>query len=71
MPNKPTYEALEQRVRELEKSNFALECAEEDLRESEALFRSLFERHAAVQLVIESESGNIIDANDSAATFYG
>ncbi len=71
MPDKPTYEALERRIRELNDFNNELKRTKEELRESEALFRSLFERHAAVQLVIDSESGNIIDANKSAATFYG
>ncbi len=71
MPDKMTYEALERRARELEKSNSELKRVEEGLRESETLFRSLFENHAAVQLVIDAESGNIIDANNSAATFYG
>ena len=71
MPNQPTYEALEQRVRELEKSNLALKRAEEPLRQSEALFRSLFQRHAAVQLLIDTHNGNIIDANDAAVEFYG
>ena len=71
MPDKPTYEELEKRIRELEKSNLQLKQAEEELRESEALFRSLFERHAAVQLVIDPENGKIIDANNSAVTFYG
>ena len=71
MSNKPTYEALEQRVRILEKSNFELKQADEALRESEALFRNLFEHHAAVQLIIDPGSGNIIDANDAAVEFYG
>ncbi len=71
MPNKPTYKALEQRVRELEKSNSELKRAEETLRESETLFRNLFEHHAAVQLIIDPDSGNIIDANDAAEEFYG
>ncbi|MBC2745289.1 MAG: PAS domain S-box protein [Desulfosarcina sp.] len=71
MPNKPTYEELEQRVRELKKSYFELKWAEEELRESEALFRNLFERHAVVQLIIDPGSGNIIDANDAAVEFYG
>jgi len=71
MPNKPTYEALEQRVRELEASCSALRRGEEVLRESEALFRNLFENHAAVQLIIDPDTGRIIDANDAAADFYG
>jgi PAS domain S-box-containing protein len=71
MSNKPTYEALEQRVRILEKSNSELKKEDEALRESEVLFRNQFEHHAAVQLIIDPGSGNIIDANDAAIKFYG
>jgi len=71
MSSKPTYEALEQRVRILEKSYFELKQAEEALREREALFRNLLEHHAAVQLIIDPDSGKIMDANNSAAMFYG
>jgi PAS domain S-box-containing protein len=45
--------------------------AEEALRESEALFRKLFENHAAVKLILDPDTGNIIDANKAAAVFYG
>ena len=45
--------------------------AEDQLRESEALFRNLFEQHAAVKLIIDPANGNIIDANAAAAEFYG
>jgi PAS domain S-box-containing protein len=45
--------------------------AEETLRESEALFRSLFEHHAAVKLIIDPDTGSIVDANDAAERFYG
>lgn len=71
MTDKTTAEALEQRIRDLEKSNFVLKQAIEPLRESEALFRNLFQRHAAVQLLIDPHNGNIMDANDAAAEFYG
>ncbi len=71
MTDKPTYQALAQRVRELERSNLELKRAEEPLRQSEALFRNLFERHAAVQLLIDTHNGNIMDANDAALQFYG
>ncbi|MBR9985543.1 MAG: PAS domain S-box protein [Desulfosarcina sp.] len=71
MTDKPTYEALERRVTELEESNFELKRAVEPLRESEALFRNLFERHAAVQLLIDPHNGNIMDANGAANAFYG
>jgi len=71
MPNKPAYEELEQRLRLLEKSYFDIKRTQEALRDSESLFRNLFEYHATVQLVIDPDSGKIIDANNSAATFYG
>ncbi len=45
--------------------------AEEALQESEALYRNLFENHAAVKLVIEPDTGQIVDANDAAVRFYG
>ena len=45
--------------------------AEEALRESEERFRMLFKYHSAVMLVIEPETGSIIDANEAAANFYG
>ncbi len=45
--------------------------AEKALHASELLFRNLFERHTSIMLVIDQESGNIIDANSAAALFYG
>ncbi|PIS28899.1 MAG: hypothetical protein COT43_05280, partial [Candidatus Marinimicrobia bacterium CG08_land_8_20_14_0_20_45_22] len=45
--------------------------AEEALRESEELFRKVFSRHAAVKLLIDPDTGNIVDANEAAANFYG
>jgi PAS domain S-box-containing protein len=44
--------------------------AEEGLRESEERFRNMFEHHKAIMLLIEPESGAIVDANASAAVFY-
>ncbi len=45
--------------------------AEKNLIKSEEHFRKLFESHAAIQLVIEPNTGNIIDSNPAAAKFYG
>jgi PAS domain S-box-containing protein len=45
--------------------------AEAALKEREVLFRSLFDSYAAVQIILEPETGNIIDANRAAADFYG
>jgi PAS domain S-box-containing protein len=44
---------------------------EQELRESEARFRTMFESHGAVMLLIEPENGIIVDANAAAETFYG
>lgn len=41
------------------------------LQESEEKFRSLFRNHAVVKLLIDPETGSIIDANEMAAKFYG
>jgi PAS domain S-box-containing protein len=45
--------------------------AEESLRESEARYRSLFEDNHAVMLLIDPESGAIVDVNPAACTWYG
>ncbi len=44
---------------------------EEALRESEELFRNLFMRHEAVKLILDPETGDILDANNAAEEFYG
>jgi PAS domain S-box-containing protein len=45
--------------------------SEQALRDSEELYRSLFRQHAAVKLLIDQDTGNILDANDAAVIFYG
>jgi len=57
MGRKPTYEALKKKVEALEK-------AETALKESEALYRSLFE-NAPVGIGIADRDGNIIDFNEA------
>ncbi len=44
---------------------------EEMLMQSEERFRLLFENHSAIMLLLEPDTGNITDANHSAAEFYG
>jgi PAS domain S-box-containing protein len=41
------------------------------LKLSEERFRKLFENHSAIMLLVDPENGNIINANHSAANFYG
>ncbi len=43
----------------------------QQLQESEARFRQMFESHASPMLLIDPESGNIVDANLAAEKFYG
>ncbi len=45
--------------------------AEEAKKEAEQRFRTMFERHQAIMLLIEPYSGAIVDANMSASEFYG
>jgi PAS domain S-box-containing protein len=45
--------------------------AEKKLEESETLYRKLFEDHTAVKLMINPDTGDIIDANEAAGNFYG
>jgi PAS domain S-box-containing protein len=70
--------ALRERVAEFEKDKGALtgptelgRRTEEMLRKSEQSFRSLFERNLAIMLLIEPDSGAILDANEGAVEFYG
>jgi len=45
--------------------------AEEALRKSESKFRNLFHKHAAIKLIIDPDTGTILDANEAAEKFYG
>jgi PAS domain S-box-containing protein len=44
---------------------------EASLRESEELFRNIFDDHTAVKLIIDPDTGNIQNANKAAAAYYG
>jgi PAS domain S-box-containing protein len=45
--------------------------AEKALRESESRFHLMFERHDAIMMLIEPQTGAILDANEAATRFYG
>ena len=45
--------------------------AEQELRESEERFRTLFEKHSAPMMLIDPETGAIENANAAASEFYG
>ncbi len=41
------------------------------LRESEEKFRNIFQHHSAIKLLIDPQTGDIVDANAAAEKFYG
>lgn len=45
--------------------------AELALRESEQRFRNMFHKHSSIMLLIDPESGLVVDANSAAAAYYG
>jgi len=57
-------ELLKQEIAERKKS-------EKALRKSEERYRQMFERNRAVKLLVDPQTGAIVDANLSAAAFYG
>jgi PAS domain S-box-containing protein len=71
MPEKPTYEELEQRVLELEKTDLKRKQAEYALRESEALQRILLDNLPAGVIIIDPLTRIIERANDHVATLFG
>ncbi len=42
-----------------------------DLRRSEEKFRTLFQKHAVVKLLVDPDTGRIVDANEKAEQYYG
>ena len=49
----------------------AQKAAEDQVRSSEAQYRSLFELNGTVQVLVEAETGIIVAANPAAIAFYG
>ncbi len=45
--------------------------AEAELRESEATYRAMFEKNEAVKLLIDPDTGRVVEANPAASEFYG
>lgn len=70
MAKKPTYEELEQRIKELEKEAIKRKQAEEALKESEERYSTLFDRSLDCVYLHDFE-GNFIDANPVALELLG
>jgi PAS domain S-box-containing protein len=69
---------VEQRTAELADANTALvteirerHAAMESLRQSEERYRQIFYNNDAVKLLIDAATGDIVEANDAAAEYYG
>ncbi|MBC17192.1 MAG: hypothetical protein CL942_09095 [Desulfovibrio sp.] len=76
---------IKERTADLENANYNLgalnhklikrdvehQTARKSLQESEQQFRSIFENNHAVMLIIDPDSGAILDANPAAVEFYG
>ena len=71
MPEKPTYEELEQRVRELEKAASERIKSEDALRNTQKLFRALYEQAPVGIAIIDSRTGKFLDINDAYCRIIG
>lgn len=58
-------------IADLERLSELQQQTQAALEQSEALFRSLFQDHAAVKLLVDPVDGRIVAANKAAAEFYG
>jgi two-component system cell cycle sensor histidine kinase/response regulator CckA len=70
MTQKPDYEALKQRVDELERESLERKRAEEKMREDGERCRTLFE-NSRDAIVITTREGEIIDINEAALGLFG
>ncbi|NTW17083.1 MAG: PAS domain S-box protein, partial [Syntrophaceae bacterium] len=58
-------------LKKLEKEITERKHAEQVLRDNEEYYRNVFENHAAVKLIIDPDTGSIVEANEAAASYYG
>ncbi|MDQ5986910.1 MAG: Sensor histidine kinase RcsC [Syntrophus sp. SKADARSKE-3] len=63
MTSKPTYEELQERIRELEEASIRGKRAEEALQDSEKRYRRLFESAKDGVLILDADTGQVVDVN--------
>jgi PAS domain S-box-containing protein len=71
MASKPTYEELEQRVKELEEEAAERKLVEEALRDSEERYHAIFEQAADSIVLIDGETGALVEFNERAHDSLG
>jgi PAS domain S-box-containing protein len=62
---------LEKALFTVREENTNRQKIEQSLRESETRYKSLFENNHAVMLIIDPETGAIVDSNPAACSYYG
>ncbi|MFP4477347.1 MAG: sigma 54-interacting transcriptional regulator [Desulfatibacillaceae bacterium] len=62
---------LRERLLDLENRLARTRRAERELRQREDLYKSLFKNNHAVMLLLDPDTGNIVDANPAACEYYG
>ena len=70
MANKPTYEELEQKVKELERESIERKKTEEVIRESEEKYRTLF-NESRDAIYITTREGKFLDVNRALLELFG
>ena len=71
MTKKPTYEELEQRLKELKKLEAERKQVVDALRESEEKYRHLFEMEFDAIFLIRNSDGQILEVNTAGVNLYG
>ena len=68
---KPTYEELEQRVKELEDKTVTLKQVERALKDSEQKYRKLFSTTTDAIMLFDAKTRQFVDVNETALQLYG
>ena len=71
MSDKPTYKELEQRIEQLEQFKADLKKVEQELRDNEEKYRTLFEMESDAIGLIEIDTGQMLEVNKVFVDLYG